>query len=93
MSNMTKRVVILDQIGSKYIAQAIIVLKEYDPAAEEEIVREAERIVSGYMQKNPPCRQMKQRRRRKRTFSATIPAVAAAVIAAAFAAAVVVIAL
>ncbi len=90
MSNMTKRVVILDGISSKYIAQAIIVLKEYDPAAEEDIVREAEKIVKNYMQKNPPAR--KSRKRRRKGFSAAA-VTAAALIAASFVIAAVVMAL
>lgn len=49
MKNTTHKVVILENISSPYIQQAIIVLKKYSPDQEEKILYDAERIVSEYM--------------------------------------------
>lgn len=51
MKNSTKQVVILDNFTSPYIHQAILILKDYTPAAESKIVAEAEQIVASYFQK------------------------------------------
>lgn len=48
MKNLSKQVVILDNISSPYIHQAIIILKNYTPQHHEKIVAEAEKVVSDY---------------------------------------------
>ncbi len=52
MKNLSKQVVILDNISSQYIHQAIIILKNYTPEQHQKIIAEAERIVSEYFNKN-----------------------------------------
>ena len=52
MKNIAKQVVILDNIPSAYIHQAIIILKSYPPNEHDKIIEEAERIVSGYFNNN-----------------------------------------
>lgn len=54
MKNLSKQVVILDNISSPYIHQAIIILKNYAPEQHQKIIAEAERIVSEYFNKNSP---------------------------------------
>lgn len=57
MKNKEKKVIILDNIASPFISQAIIILKEDTEYENENIIREAEKIVAGYFpktQKNPP---------------------------------------
>ncbi len=54
MKNLSKQVVILDNISSQYIHQAIIILKDYAPENHQKIITEAERIVSEYFNKNSP---------------------------------------
>ncbi len=54
MKNLSKQVVILDNISSPYIHQAIIILKSYAPEQHQKIIAEAERIVSEYFNKNSP---------------------------------------
>lgn len=51
MKNKEKRVIILDNLTSEFIAQAIIILKEDVIYKPQDIVAEAERIVSGYFPK------------------------------------------
>lgn len=51
MKNKEKRVIILDNLASQFIAQAIIILKEDADYNPQDIVAEAERIVSGYFPK------------------------------------------
>lgn len=52
MKNTTKKVVILDNITSPYIQQAIIVLKDYVSVSETKIISDAEKIVNEYLEKN-----------------------------------------
>lgn len=54
MKNLSKQVVILDDISSQYIHQAIIILKDYTPQNHQKIIAEAERIVSEYFNKSSP---------------------------------------
>ena len=54
MKNLSKQVVILDNISSPYIHQAIIILKNYAPQHHEKIIAEAEKVVSEYFNKNSP---------------------------------------
>ena len=53
MKNLSKQVVILDNISSPYIHQAIIILKKYSPQQHEKIIEEAENVVFEYFNKNP----------------------------------------
>ena len=48
MKNKEKKVIILDNIASPFISQAIIILKEGAEYEENNIIKEAEKIVSGY---------------------------------------------
>ncbi|MDD6483810.1 MAG: hypothetical protein PUF72_04440 [Clostridiales bacterium] len=52
MRDLTKKVVVLNNFTSPYIAEALIVLKDYDPRLEGKILEEAERVVSEYIEKN-----------------------------------------
>lgn len=51
MKNSTKQVVILDNFSSPYIYQAILILKDYNPALEDKVIAEAEKVVSDYLNK------------------------------------------
>ena len=53
MKNLSKQVVILDNISSPYIHQAIIILKKYSPQQHEKIIEEAENVVFEYLNKTP----------------------------------------
>lgn len=48
MKNMSKQVIILDNISSPYIHQAIIILKNHPPHCNDKIIAEAEKIVANY---------------------------------------------
>ncbi|MDY3928407.1 MAG: hypothetical protein SOZ34_03485 [Clostridia bacterium] len=54
MKNLSKQVVILDNISSPYIHQAIIILKSYPEGQHDKIIAEAERIVASYFDKKIP---------------------------------------
>lgn len=49
MKDLTKKVVILENIASPYVHQAIIVMRDYNPKLEAKAVIEAERIVNAYL--------------------------------------------
>lgn len=49
MKDKLKKVVILDNLASPYVRQAIIVMRDYNPKLESKAVIEAERIVSAYL--------------------------------------------
>ena len=51
MKDTTKKVVILNNLSSPYICEAIIVLKKYNPQLESKVIAEAEKIVGDYMEK------------------------------------------
>ena len=51
MKNKEKKVIILDNIASPFISQAIIILKDGAEYEENNIIKEAEKIVSGYFPK------------------------------------------
>lgn len=53
MKNLSKQVVILDNLSSPYIYQAIIILKNNPNACHDKIIEEAEKIVSSYFEKKP----------------------------------------
>lgn len=52
MKNTTHRVVILKNINSDMISQAILILKDSANSEDSSILQEAERIVEKYMRKN-----------------------------------------
>lgn len=52
MKNFTRKVVILENLTSPYIHQAIIVLNDYNPANEAKVIKDAEKVVSQYLIKN-----------------------------------------
>lgn len=52
MKNTTEQVVILDNIYSPYIRQAILILKDSADSSDTEIILEAERIVEKYFKNN-----------------------------------------
>lgn len=52
MKNSARKVVILDNITSPYIQQAIIVLNEYTTVNESKVICDAERIVNEYLKRN-----------------------------------------
>lgn len=54
MKNATHRVVILKNLNSDIVSQAILFLKEENPIAESKIVTEAEKIVAKYMSSGIP---------------------------------------
>ncbi|MCD8391593.1 MAG: hypothetical protein LUD03_07140 [Firmicutes bacterium] len=54
MRNAKKKVMILNNLASPYISEAIIILKDYDPRFDTGAVRDAERIINEYMNKNNP---------------------------------------
>lgn len=49
MKDLTKKVVILENLASPYVHQAIIVMRDYNPKLESKAVMEAERIVTAYL--------------------------------------------
>ncbi len=51
MKELTKKVVILNNFTSPYVAQAIIVFKDYNPKLEGRAIEDAEKIVSHYIDK------------------------------------------
>ena len=48
MKNLTKQAVILDNLSSPYICQAILILKGQPDGQQEKIIAEAEEIVAKY---------------------------------------------
>lgn len=55
MKNLSKQVVILDNLSSPYIYQAIIILKNNPVGQHDKIIKEAEKIVSSYFDRKPPA--------------------------------------
>lgn len=49
MKDLTKKAVILENLASPYVHQAIIVMRDYNPKLEAKAVIEAERIVNAYL--------------------------------------------
>ncbi len=49
MKNTTRRVLILKNVNSELIEQAILILKDSAPDGDSKIIREAEKIVEKYM--------------------------------------------
>lgn len=54
MKNTTHRVVILNDVKSEIISQAILILKNPDGVCESAVLAEAEKIVEKYMLNTPP---------------------------------------
>lgn len=54
MKNTTHRVVILNNVNSEIISQAILVLKNPDGFSDSAVLAEAERVVEKYMQNAVP---------------------------------------
>ncbi len=52
MRNKEQKVIILENLSSPFISQAIIILKDGTNCAPDGIIAEAERIVSGYFPQN-----------------------------------------
>lgn len=52
MKNTTHRVVILKDVNSNIISQAILILKNSDGICESSVLEEAERVVEKYMNDN-----------------------------------------
>ncbi len=50
MKDITKKVVILNNLSSPYICEAIIVLKDYNPRLESKVIADAEKIVTDYIE-------------------------------------------
>ena len=49
MKNTTRKVLILKNVNSKLIEQAILILKDSAPDGDSKVLREAEKIVEKYM--------------------------------------------
>ena len=69
MKDITKKVVILNNLSSAHISEAIIVLKDYDHRLEGKIISEAEKIVSDYIDRTKKKEQALKRPVRKKTNS------------------------
>lgn len=54
MRNTTRRVLILKNVNSEMIEQAILILKDSAPDGDSAVIREAEKIVEKYMDKKLP---------------------------------------
>ena len=59
MKNLTKQAIILENFSSPYIHQAILILKDYNPALENKVIEDAERVVSEYLKQ--PCIAVRQK--------------------------------
>ena len=51
MKNLKKKVMILNNLTSPYVSEAIIILKDYDPKFDTKAILDAERIVNDYLNK------------------------------------------
>ena len=54
MKNSTKQVVVLDNLSSPHIVQAILFLKDENTIREDKIILEAEKIVAQYFKQGHP---------------------------------------
>ena len=82
MKDITKKVVILNNLSSPHICEAIIVLKDYDPRLEGKIISEAEKIVSDYIDRTKKKEQALKRPVRKQKNSLLVYLTVIAIIAA-----------
>ena len=79
MKNLSKQAVILDNLSSPYIDQAIIILKNNPIGQQDKIIEEAARLVASYFNNNisvSPCTEQKK----NTSLKATIILLAAALI-------------
>ena len=51
MKDLKRKVMILNNLTSPYISEAIIILKDYDPKFDTKAILDAERIVNEYLSK------------------------------------------
>ena len=51
MKDLKRKVMILNNLTSPYISEAIIILKDYDPKFDTKAILDAERIVNEYLNK------------------------------------------
>ena len=51
MKDLKRKVMILNNLTSPYISEAIIILKDYDPKFDTKAILDAERIVNDYLSK------------------------------------------
>ena len=59
MKNTTHRVVILKNINSEIISQAILILKNPESVSESAVIAEAERVVEKYMRSSTAAQEEK----------------------------------
>ncbi len=64
MKNTTRRVLILKNVNSELIEQAILILKDSAPDGDSRVIREAEKIVEKYMDKKSQKRQEEKKSQR-----------------------------
>lgn len=83
MKDVMKKVVILENLSSPYVHQAIIVMRDYNPRNESYAVIEAERIVNAYLEKvkinNGQFKTKTARRKKLRNIVLALLGIAAAV--------------
>ena len=86
MKDLTKKVVILENLASPYVHQAIIVMRDYNPKLEAKAVIEAERIVDAYLSdmKLESGENRKRPIRRKRSYLAYLAVSAISVLCSVF---------
>lgn len=64
MKNNTRKIVVLDNLNSPRIEQAIFILRDTSPICESDAVSEAQRIVNTYLASlSNPSMQKKQKKR------------------------------
>ncbi|MCH5213303.1 MAG: hypothetical protein J1G06_09820 [Oscillospiraceae bacterium] len=51
MKDLKRKVMILNNLTSPYVSEAIIILKDYDPRFDTKAILDAERIVNEYLNK------------------------------------------
>ena len=82
MKNTTHRVVILKNVNSDMISQAILILKDSAVESDTKLMLEAEKIVEKYMNKSTDCSNVKNSTRATAwILSAGVLAVSAGVLA------------
>lgn len=72
MKDLTKKVVILENLASPYVHQAIIVMRDYNPKLESRAVMEAERIVTAYLD-NMKLKNGRSKKHSVRKFRSLLP--------------------
>lgn len=64
MKNSTRKVLILKNVNSELIEQAILILKDSAPDGDSMVIREAEKIVEKYMDKKSQILQEEKKPKR-----------------------------